>query len=81
MLVQLLLAQYGIDRLGQCRPLARPQRTMVAKEAPDHGVGRMVELQDQRQQMGTGLEQRQDAWSGSSHAPNATTRLCQRTLH
>ena len=57
MVVLQLATQHRIDRFGQGGALARAQLTMVTKVAGHHGVGRVVEFQDQTDEFGTGLEQ------------------------
>ena len=57
MVVLQLATQHRIDRLGQGGALARTELTMVTKVAGHHGVGRVVEFQDQTDEFGAGLEQ------------------------
>ena len=57
MVEQQLLAQHGVGRLGQGRPLAGTEFAVIAEEPGNHLVGGMIEFQDEADQIGTGLQQ------------------------
>jgi hypothetical protein len=52
---QLLLAQHGVNRLGHGGALARPQTLVLAKKTGHDGVGGVVELEREANQLGAGV--------------------------
>src|SRR5205085_8092204 len=57
MIEEQLLAQLGVHGLGERRALARTERAMVTEEARHDRVGRVVELDDELDELGARVEQ------------------------
>ena len=55
--IQGLAPQHGVGGFGQRGAFTRAKRAVFAKEAGDHGVGRMVQAQDLAHQFGGGIKQ------------------------